>query len=176
MKGMPIQQKRVLAFVLALVLLAGTYSLVFGPLHEYLASRDSRSQTAEARVPSPTPSPTSTVGMFMEALVPAGTRQEVFARIDSELGAVGKIRADGSYSCSFEKGKVIVRGDNSHVYVSSKELGEAKIDSKGVQIKLASDTTFSPVEQDGPMSEGVVYGMILQEMDKYKKDIKKGCE
>lgn len=171
---MPIQQKKVLLFISMLVIIAGIYSLAFGPMREQFFD-ETPTQLVE-EVVTPSDPDENNVSELMNTLVKPASRDAVMNVFAKELKEHEKIQLDGTYSCSFDSNAVTVTGDAQTMTIISKELGEAQIRESGILVKQKTEATFSAVPKNGPINEGMMYGLILNELQMYVKDVPEACE
>lgn len=174
--SMPIQQKRVLMVVCACVLLAGTYSLIFGPLHEFLTSQGAEEQIVD-RQPEPTAVPEKPFGIaqLLGSIAPEISRQDLLHKIYTGLSDQDVVHGDGTYECSFDKGALKVSGDEQSMHVQSKELGEVVIDMQETRVRTADEKVFSTLTDKDPIHPDMLHGMILHELEQYEKVATTSC-
>jgi len=160
----------------AFVLLAGTYSLIFGPLHEYLTSQGSQSQVVYTQ-PEPTPSPAQSldIAQLLGSIAPEISRQDLLHKIYTGLSDQAVVHGDGTYNCSFDKGALKVSGDAQSMHVVSKELGEVMIDMQETRVRVSEEKTFSILTDKDPIHPDMLHGMILHELEQYEKAVPTSC-
>lgn len=172
-KGMTIQQKAIVGFVSAVVVLVGVFVVVTGRYKEDY-SDVSRTSLQHSRTAGSAQEFTSGLSDILSGIVTPAQYGEMVASLDKELTGAGVLK-DEEFSCTFEDQGVSVTGKVRDFEITSAEYGTMTIADDTVKIRGVEESSSVLLSDMGVVSQETVYGFVVQMLAEYKDRLKTDC-
>ncbi len=172
-KGMTIQQKAIVGFMSAVVVLTAVFVVVTGRYKDdYVMSRSPLQKSRESQIENEFGSGLSEI---LGGIVAPAQYEAMVAALDNELSKTGVMSKDETFSCFFADQDVTVAGKVRDFEVTSKEYGTMTIAEDVVKVQGVEDPAPILLSDMGVVSQETVYGFVVQLLGEYKDRLKTDC-